>query len=70
MGSAVLAAHRVPETLAVHEQVRQVATHDARMMRWGLRFWGAALVAAGWLLFVTWRWEPLVQVDAPGAWRR
>ena len=57
MTAAVIAASRVPETLAVREQVRQVAMQDARMMRWGLRFWAAGLVAAGWLLFVTWRWE-------------
>ncbi len=57
MASAVLAAHRVPVTLPTLEQVRQVAMHDARMMRWGMRFWGSALLSAGWLLFVTWRWE-------------
>ena len=58
MATAFLASTRVPETLAASEQMRQVAMHDARMMRWGLRFWAAALVTAGWLLFVMWRWEP------------
>lgn len=57
MATALVAADRVPATLAVREQVRQVAMHDARMMRWGLRFWAAALTATGWLLFVAWRWE-------------
>jgi hypothetical protein len=62
MAAAFISASRVPETLAVAEQLRQVAMHDARGYRWGMRFWGAALVSAGWLLFVMWRWEAL---DAP-----
>jgi hypothetical protein len=57
MAAALTSANRVPETLSVHEQVRQVAMADARMMRWGMRFWGAGLVAASWLLFVMWRWD-------------
>jgi hypothetical protein len=57
MASAFTAAHRVPETLAVPEQERQVAMHEARGYRWGMRFWAAGLVSAGWLLFVMWRWE-------------
>jgi hypothetical protein len=57
MAGAFMAAHRVPETLTASEQVRQVAMQDARMMRWGMRFWAAGLVSAGWLLFVMWRWE-------------
>jgi hypothetical protein len=57
MAKAVIAGYRVPESLPTTEQARQVAMHSARMMRWGLRFWGAALAAAGWLLFVMWRWE-------------
>jgi hypothetical protein len=57
MATAFIAAYQVPETLAVPEQVRQVAMHDARAYRWGMRFWAAALVSAGWLLFVMWRWE-------------
>jgi hypothetical protein len=58
MGAALLSAYRVPETLPTVEQVRQVAMYDARMMRWGMRFWAAALVSTGWLLFVMWRWQP------------
>jgi hypothetical protein len=54
--SAFISADRVPDSLAVHEQVRQVAMHDARAYRWGMRFWAAGLVSAGWLLFVMWRW--------------
>jgi hypothetical protein len=57
MAGALVASERVSVTLAVDEQVRQVAMHDARTMRWGMRFCAAALVAAGWLLFVMWRWE-------------
>jgi hypothetical protein len=58
MAAAQISAYRVPETLAAPGQVRQVAMHDARMMRWGMRFWATALVSAGWLLFVMRRWEP------------
>ena len=62
-----ISASRVPETFAVSEQVRQVAMHDARGYRWGMRFWGAALASAGWLLFIMWRWESL---DAPSQNKR
>jgi hypothetical protein len=58
MAGAFVASSRVPDTLAVREQVRLVAVHDAQMYRWGLRFWAAAIVSAGWLLFAQWRWEP------------
>jgi hypothetical protein len=57
MVAELLAEHRVPETLTAMEQVRQVALHSARGMRWGMRFWAAGLVSAGWLLFAMWRWE-------------
>jgi hypothetical protein len=57
MAGALVAGYRVPETLATVVQVREVAMHDATMMRWGMRFWGAALVAAGWLFFVMLRWD-------------
>jgi hypothetical protein len=58
MASALLSAHRVPETLPTAEQVRQVAMHDAHVMRWGMRFVAAGLVSTGWLFFVMWRWQP------------
>lgn len=58
MAAAVVAEYRVPETLPTPEQVRQVAMHSAQTMRWGMRFWGAALVSAGWLFFVMVRWQP------------
>jgi len=58
MAAALIAEYRVPDTLPTHEQTRQVAMHSARMMRWGMRFWAAALVSTGWLLFVMWRWQP------------
>jgi hypothetical protein len=58
MGAAVVSAGRVPDTLPTLEQTRQVAMCSARMMRWGMRFWAAALVSAGWLLFAMMRWEP------------
>jgi hypothetical protein len=57
MASTFLSATRVPETLTAHEQVRQIAVLDARGYRWGMRFWAAGFVSAGWLLFVMWRWE-------------
>ncbi len=57
MAAALISEYRVPETLPTHEQVRQVAMYSGRMMRWGMRFWGAALVSAGWLFFVMVRWE-------------
>jgi hypothetical protein len=62
MVTAFTSAYRVPATLAAAEQVRLVAMHDARGYRWGMRFWGAGLASAGWLLFVMWRWDAL---DAP-----
>lgn len=58
MAAALVSEYRVPESLPTQEQVRQVAMYSARMMRWGMRFWAAALVAAGWLLFVMVRWQP------------
>ncbi len=58
MERAFVSADRVPDSLAVDEQVRQVAMHDTRGYRWGMRFWAAGLVSAGWLLFVMWRWAP------------
>ena len=57
MAAALMAEYRVPETLPMHVQTRQVAMHSARMMRWGMRFWAAGLVSTGWLLFAMWRWE-------------
>lgn len=57
MAAALMAEYRVPETLPTHEQTRQVAMHSARMMRWGMRFWAAAVVSAGWLFFAMVRWE-------------
>jgi hypothetical protein len=58
MAASFLAGYRVPETLPTTVQVRLAAMHSARMMRWGMRFWGAGLVTTGWLLYVSWRWEP------------
>jgi hypothetical protein len=58
MAASLLAEYRVPDTLPTTVQVRQAAMHSARMMRWGMRFWAAGLVTTGWLLFVSWRWEP------------
>jgi hypothetical protein len=58
MAAAVLSAGRVPDTLPTSEQTHQVAMYSARMMRWGMRFWAAALVSAGWILFSMMRWEP------------
>jgi hypothetical protein len=57
MATAFIAGYRVPDTFAVREQVRLVAMHDARAYRWGMRFWAAGLVAAGWLFYVMCRWE-------------
>jgi hypothetical protein len=57
MGAALISEYRVPHTLPTQEQERQVAVHSERMMRWGMRFWGAALVSAGWLFFAMTRWE-------------
>ena len=57
MAAAVLSAGRVPYTLPTSEQTRQVAMYSARMMRWGMRFWAAAVVSAGWLFLVMVRWE-------------
>jgi hypothetical protein len=63
MATALTAEYRVPRTLPASEQVRQVETHTAHMMRWGMRFWGAGLASAGWMLFVMWRWEKPTQGD-------
>jgi hypothetical protein len=61
MAGALLAEYRVPATLAATDQMRQVAMHDARMMRWGLRFWAAAIASTGWLIFVMYRWAAPVE---------
>ena len=62
MAAAFAEASRVPFTLPEPEQLRQIALHEGQAYRWGLRFWAAGLVSAGWLLFVMWRWDVL---DAP-----
>jgi hypothetical protein len=59
MAAAFSAASHVPVTLTEHEQLRQVALYEGHAYRWGMRFWGAGLISAGWLLFVMWRWETL-----------
>jgi hypothetical protein len=59
MAVAFMAASRVPVTLAAHEQARLVMMHNEHAYRWGMRFWGAGLVSALWLLFVMYRWECL-----------
>jgi hypothetical protein len=61
MATAFIAAQRVPDTLPEREQSRQIALHDDHAYRWGMRFWAAGFVSAGWLLFVMWRWEALDQ---------
>lgn len=66
MAAAFISASRVPETLAVREQERQVATHEAQAYRWGARFWAAGLVSAGWLLFVMWRRDASEAPPPPG----
>jgi hypothetical protein len=62
MAAAFVSAERVPQTLNVREQERQVERCNQHAFRWGMRFWAAGLGTAGWLLFVTWRWDVL---DAP-----